>query len=102
MNDWNLDEVSSFLKNHSSGLIYFYTPLCGTCQVASRMLQIIEKMVDVEIGKINLNYYAELAKQFEIESVPCLIFIKNGEIVDTIYAFQSVPFLYEKIKHHFN
>jgi thioredoxin-like negative regulator of GroEL len=66
------------------------------------MLQIIEKMVDVEIGKINLNYNSELAKQLEIESVPCLIFIKNGEIVDTIYAFQSVPYLYEKLKHHFN
>lgn len=102
MNDWNLDEVSTFLKNHSSGLIYFYTPLCGTCQVASRMLQIIEKMIDVEIGKVNLNYHSDLAKQFEIESVPCLIFIKNGEIADTIYAFQSVPYLYEKIKHHFN
>ncbi|MCM3691630.1 thioredoxin family protein [Neobacillus niacini] len=102
MTDWNLDEVSSFLKNHSSGLIYFYTPLCGTCQVASRMLQVIEKMVNVEIGKINLNYNSELAKQFQIESVPCLIFINNGEIAETIYAFHSVPFLYEKIKHHFN
>jgi thioredoxin-like negative regulator of GroEL len=98
MTDWNLDEVSSFLKNHSSGLIYFYTPLCGTCQVASRMLQVIENMVDVKIGKLNLNFYPEMAKQFEIESVPCLLLIKNGELIDQIYAFQSVPFLYEKIK----
>ncbi|WP_045518004.1 thioredoxin family protein [Neobacillus niacini] len=98
MNDWNLDEVSSFLNNHSSGLIYFYTPLCGTCQVASRMLHVIENMVDVKIGKINLNYYPELAERFEIESVPCLLFIKDGELLEMIYAFHSVPFLYEKIK----
>jgi thioredoxin-like negative regulator of GroEL len=98
MTDWNLDEVSSFLKNHSSGLIYFYTPLCGTCQVASRMLQVIENMVDVKIGKVNLNFHPEMAEQFEIESVPCLILIKDGDVIDQIYAFQSVPFLYEKIK----
>jgi thioredoxin-like negative regulator of GroEL len=98
MTDWNLDEVSSFLKNHSSGLIYFYTPLCGTCQVASRMLQVIENMVEVKIGKVNLNFYPELAKQFEVESVPCLLFIKDGDVIDQIYAFQSVPFLYEKVK----
>jgi thioredoxin-like negative regulator of GroEL len=98
MTDWNLDEVSSFLKNHSSGLIYFYTPLCGTCQVASRMLQVIENMVDVKIGKVNLNFYPELAKQFEVESVPCLLLIKDGDVIDQIYAFQSVPFLYEKVK----
>jgi thioredoxin-like negative regulator of GroEL len=98
MTDWNLDEVSSFLKNHSSGLIYFYTPLCGTCQVASRMLQVIENMVDVKIGKVNLNFYPEMAKQFEVESVPCLLLIKDGDVIDQIYAFQSVPFLYEKVK----
>lgn len=98
MNDWNLDEVSSFLKNHSSGLIYFYTPLCGTCQVASRMLHVIENIVDVKIGKMNLNFYPELAGKFEIESVPCLLLIKDGEMVEMIYAFHSVPFLYEKIK----
>ncbi|SDM74713.1 thioredoxin family protein [Bacillus sp. OK048] len=102
MNDWTLDEVSSLLKNHSSGLIYFYTPLCGTCQVASRMLHVIENLVTIEIGKINLNFYQELAKKFEIESVPCLVFIKEGEAVDMVYAFQSVPFLYEKIKQYFN
>ncbi|WHX99860.1 thioredoxin family protein [Neobacillus sp. DY30] len=98
MNDWNLDELSSFLNGHSSGLIYFYTPLCGTCQVASRMLQIIENMFDVKIGKMNLNFYPELSDTFQIESVPCLLFIKDGELVEMIYAFNSVPFLYEKIK----
>ncbi len=102
MNDWNRDEVSSFINNHSSGLIYFYTPMCGTCQVASRMLQVIEKLVHVKIGKMNLNFYPELAKKFEIESVPCLLFIKDGELVEMIYAFQSVPFLYEKINRNFN
>lgn len=98
MNDWNLDEVSSFIKNHSSGLIYFYTPLCGTCQVASRMLQVIENMADVKMGKMNLNFYPELAERFEIESVPCLLLFKHGKLVEMIYAFHSVPFIYEKIK----
>lgn len=98
MNDWNLDEVTSFFNSHSSGLIYFYTPLCGTCQVASRMLHVIENMVDIKIGKMNLNFYPELADKFQIESVPCLLFIKDGDIVEMIYAFNSVPFLYEKIK----
>jgi thioredoxin-like negative regulator of GroEL len=98
MNDWNLDEVSSFLNSHSSGLIYFYTPLCGTCQVASRMLHVIENMVNIKMAKMNLNFYPELAEKFQIESVPCLLVVRDGEILETIYAFNSVPFLYEKIK----
>jgi thiol-disulfide isomerase/thioredoxin len=47
---------------------------------------------------MNLNFYPELAEKFQIESVPCLLFIKDGEMVEMIYAFNSVPFLYEKIK----
>lgn len=98
MNEWNQNDFNGFLEQGASGLIYFYTPLCGTCQLASRMLTIVEELVDVTAGKMNLNYYPEKAIKFGIESVPCLVFLENGEVVETIYAFHSVPYLLEKIK----
>jgi thioredoxin-like negative regulator of GroEL len=98
MNEWNQEGLSSFLDNKSAGLIYFYTPLCGTCQVASRMLLVIETMVKVEIGKMNLNYHPDVARKFAVESVPCLMVIQKGLVVETIYAFHSVPYLLDKIK----
>lgn len=102
MKEWNREEYSSFMENQSSGLVYFYTPLCGTCQVASRMLQIIEEMVQVPMGKMNINFYPELAKAHAVESVPCLLFIQNGMVAEVLYAFHSVPYLLEKIKYYFN
>jgi thioredoxin-like negative regulator of GroEL len=102
MNEWNKEELTSFLNNKSNGLVYFYTPLCGTCQLASKMLLVIEKLVDIDMGKMNLNFQPELAKSFAIKSVPCLLFVKNGQIEETIYAFHSVPFLLEKINNNFN
>jgi thioredoxin-like negative regulator of GroEL len=98
MNEWNRMELSAFFENKASGLVYFYTPMCGTCQVASKMLQVIEQLVELDIGKMNLNFYPDLARDFEIESVPCLLFVEAGEVKETLYAFQSVPFLHEKIK----
>jgi thioredoxin-like negative regulator of GroEL len=91
-------ELSAFFEKKASGLVYFYTPMCGTCQVASKMLQVIEQLVELDIGKMNLNFYPDLARDFEIESVPCLLFVEAGEVKETLYAFQSVPFLHEKIK----
>lgn len=91
-------ELSAFFDNKVSGLVYFYTPMCGTCQVASKMLQVIEQLVEIDIGKMNLNFYPDLAREFEIESVPCLLFVEEGTVKETLYAFQSVPFLLEKIK----
>ncbi|TWD97601.1 thioredoxin [Neobacillus bataviensis] len=100
MNEWNRTELADFLDREEIGLLYFYTPLCGTCQVASRMLQIVGELVEVTMGKMNLNFYPDLAKNFAIESVPSLMIIRNGEVQETIYAFHSVPFLLEKIKFY--
>jgi thioredoxin-like negative regulator of GroEL len=101
MNEWNREELTSFINQKQDGLIYFYTPLCGTCQVASKMLLVVEKMVNVELGKMNLNFYPDLAKAFTIESVPCLLFLKDGKIMETIYAFHSVLYLLEKINDYY-
>lgn len=99
MKEWTSEEASAFLQEAETGLLYFYTPLCGTCQVASRMLEVVTAMnPHVEIGKINLNYAPALAEVFAIESVPCLVFIKEGRAIDSIYAFRSVPYLLEKMK----
>lgn len=97
MKEWNQEELVSFLKIGSSGLLYFYTPMCGTCQVSSKMMDVVKEIVDLDIGKMNLNYYPQLASSFKIESVPCLIFIKEGKVLDKIYAFHSVPYLMDKI-----
>jgi thiol-disulfide isomerase/thioredoxin len=100
MNEWNREQLDSLLKNKQSGLLYFYTPLCGTCQVASKMLTVVEKLIPIDIGKMNLNFYPDLAKTFMVESVPCLLFLNSGYPAETIYAFHSVPYLLEKIKEH--
>jgi len=101
MNEWNRTELADFLEREGISLLYFYTPLCGTCQVASRMLQIVEELVEeVPMGKMNLNFYPDLAKDFAIESVPSLLVMKDGLVQETVYAFHSVPFLLEKIKSY--
>lgn len=79
--------------------IYAYTPLCGTCQVAGKMLDVAEEIVqNVEIERVDLNYAKELAETYQIESVPCLILLDEEKAVDKIYAFQSVPYIIERLR----
>ncbi|ETI66093.1 thioredoxin family protein [Neobacillus vireti] len=100
MNEWNRNNLAGFLDDQESGLLYFYTPLCGTCQVASRMLVVLEELVKVNMGKMNLNFYPDIAANFGIESVPCLLIVQKGKVKETIYAFHSVPYLLEKTKQY--
>ena len=98
MNEWSREEWESAKNASELSLLYIYTPMCGTCQVASKMMLVIEELVHYSIGQANINYLGNLAVEYEIESVPCLLIAKNGKLLKKIYAFQSVPYLFEIIK----
>jgi thioredoxin 1 len=92
-------QLNALLQGEFSGLVYFYTPICGTCQVASKMLAVVEELpLQKYVMKIDLNYYAPLAEKLKIESVPCLLVVDDGTIKDRIYAFKSVVDLIERIQ----
>lgn len=99
MQEWTLETFNHVLKNEDVFCLYLYTPMCGTCQVASKMLTIsLEILPLLKCGKINLNYASELAEAYQIESVPCLLIFKDGEVQNKLYAFHSVPYLHGLLK----
>ncbi|MDQ0430328.1 thiol-disulfide isomerase/thioredoxin [Planomicrobium stackebrandtii] len=99
MKEWTHKEwIKEKNTNHITAF-YLYTPMCGTCQVASKMLTVVTELLpDLQIGKANLNYVQEIAGLYQVESVPCLLITEDGKIKEKIYAFQSVPNLYDKLK----
>ena len=98
MKEWNEAEILNSIQGGTFGL-YLFTPMCGTCQVASRMLHIVEEIAyDKQLVKSNANFTVNLARQYEVESVPCLLLFKNGILVKKVYAFRSVPYLLEIIQ----
>jgi thioredoxin 1 len=101
MKECSTKELQAILEQKQDCHVYVFTPMCGTCQVAARMLSVIEEMLPgLKLIKIDVNFAPELAKKFTIESVPCLLIIKNGMMEEKIYAFRSVPYLYEKLKRY--
>ncbi|TQR09301.1 thioredoxin family protein [Psychrobacillus soli] len=98
MNEWTREQWEHYKNDSQLSLFYLYTPMCGTCMVASKMMQVINELVPNSVGQANINYLENLAMEYEIESVPCLLIAKQGHVYKKIYAFQSVPFLLETIK----
>jgi len=99
MKEWSRAEWENQSQITTVAAYYLYAPMCGTCQVASKMLEVVEELLpNVRIGQANLNYIEDLAIDQQIESVPCLIIAQNGQIREKIYAFQSVPYLYNRLR----
>ncbi|WP_456277772.1 thioredoxin family protein [Bacillus sp. AK128] len=99
MEEW-LEINKTLLLESDQLALFMYTPICGTCKLAERMLMIIEELIpELPIKKINLNFVPDISEEWEIQSVPCLLIFKNGKMVKRVFAFQSVDYLYKEIKY---
>lgn len=75
--------------------ILFITPMCGTCKVAERMLEVAEAAgVDYPVAATNINFTPRLREEWRIASVPCLVLLKNGKLFRKEYAMRSVQHLH--------
>lgn len=64
-------------------LLDFWATWCGPCRMVSPVVdEIAEERTDIKVGKINVDEQGELAQQFGVMSIPTLVVIKNGQIVN--------------------
>ncbi len=68
-------------------LLDFWAPWCAPCRmVAPTVEEIASERVDIKVGKINVDEQPELANKFGIMSIPTLVVMKNGKIVQRFQA----------------
>jgi len=80
-------------------LVDFWAPWCGPCRMIAPVIEELAEEFDskAKICKVNTDEEQEIAVQFGIRSIPTLIFMKNGEVVDQIVGAQSKQVLADKL-----
>ncbi|UJF35942.1 thioredoxin family protein [Paenibacillus hexagrammi] len=79
--------------------VFLYTPFCGTCKLTERMLDIVVTMLpDLPLYKGNVNYLPRVVRDWQISSVPCILFKQREQDMEFLYRMNSVDELYQKLK----
>lgn len=66
-------------------LLDFYADWCGPCRMVAPILEeIAAERSDIIIGKINVDQERELAEQFGVVSIPTLVVLDDGEMINRV------------------
>ena len=81
VNKENFQEI--VMNSDRKVLLDFWAPWCGPCQMLLPVIEeLAEELEDVKVCKINVDEERELAKEFRVMSIPTLIVMEGGRVIN--------------------
>ena len=90
------------LSSDQLTLVDFWAEWCGPCRAMGPVVEDLAKEYSgkVNIGKLNVDHNPNVCMKYNVTSIPTILFIKNGKVVDKVVGVNPKSKLEKKIKAH--
>ena len=98
--DANFD--ADVLKAEQLTVVDFWAPWCGPCLAIGPTIEALANEYDgkVKVGKLNVDENPNVSMEYGITSIPCVLFIKGGQVVDKQLGAAPRAAFEKKIQQH--
>ena len=90
------------LDSDKLSVIDFWAEWCGPCRAIGPVIEELSKEYDgkINVGKVNVDHNPQLSVNYGITSIPAILFIKGGKVVDKLVGAQPKSNFVKKIEQH--
>jgi thioredoxin 1 len=98
VNDYDFD--TEVLANAKPSLVDFWAPWCGPCQAVAPVIEALAADYDQQVmfAKLNVDSNPQVPTKYNIQSIPTLLFFKNGQLADKITGAAGRPRIEQGLK----
>ena len=98
----NAEQFESEAKKSAVAVVDFSATWCGPCRMLAPVVESVsEKLAGkVDFYNVDVDDAPELAGEYKVNSVPCLVLMKNGQFVDQSIGFKPQPMISQWISAH--
>ena len=92
-------EFSDFLKSGGRGVVLFGAPWCAACKIIEPFLkELVAEVKHLTLAEVDVGKTPGLASRMGVMSLPNILFIKNGKVVEQIIGTASKKEIEKKLK----
>ncbi len=90
------------LDSDKLSVIDFWAEWCGPCRAIGPVIEELatEYANKVNVGKVNVDHNPQISMNYGITSIPAILFIKGGQVVDKLVGAQPKTNFVKKIEQH--
>jgi len=98
--DANFQETA--IDTDNVAVVDFWAEWCGPCRMIGPIIEELSKEYagKVVVGKVNVDHNPEVSMKYGIRSIPTVLILKNGEVVDKQVGVTTKKVLVDKIESH--